>query len=276
MEVDGKTRVTRRGVMKAAIVLPLTAALPAVLPGVAHADLFGDIGVLLAQLEQQLALVSHAIATVQNLVQTVTHLSNVVKQTKQVLEKAGHGGLAGILDAAQGFLSIARGVTGSLRQIDYSAQWWQSQITRLTSDGQMTQEDYTIAKQNIRKMDLAALRNAQKMNEATNNLMKDSNEALKASSEAVQEGQSTTGVVGQLQLVSRINTQHVRVATNQAEMTAALVQANNDELVRMAEERERNHRLTEDAMKGLDDSAQATPATLPFKLDSSNWESHTP
>lgn len=259
-------RVSRRGAVTAAVVVPLAAALT---PNVAHADIVGDVGVLIAQLEQQLQLVSNAIATVQNLVQTVQHLSNVVQNSKRLLEKAGHGGLTGILEAAQGFISIARGVTGSLSRIDRDARWWQSNIDRLTS-ASPTDDKYAAALA-VRDLDRKRLEDARTMN-AQFARIEDSYKAYNASADAVTAGQSTNGVVGQVQLLQRINTQHQRIALHEDEMLTRMASDNATELARMAAERERNRIQVEGALKGLGDTNTAAPANLPFDTQN-GWNS---
>jgi hypothetical protein len=94
----------------------------------------GDIGVLLAQLEQQFQTVSHAIQTVKNLVETVNRLGNIVQNSKTLLEHAKNGGVMGVIDAAQGFVNIGQGVIGRLRLTNNDANWWISKITPLVAD----------------------------------------------------------------------------------------------------------------------------------------------
>lgn len=257
-------RVTRRGVIVAAATVPLVEAL---VPNVARADLFGDIGVLLAQLEQQLQLVSHAISTVQNLMATVDRMNHVVQSTKMVLQHAGKGGLAGLLNDAQSFLGIARGVASDLMRIDYDAKWWDANIvSKLLSDNP-NPADQREAANAIRKMDQDRIKNAAAMNVATQKLVTDSNDATAAAVDAANESQTTDGVVGQMQLIGRINTQHARIARNQAQMTAALVDANNAEIARLAAEREANRIAVENAMQGFADQPSSGPAELPFAVE---------
>jgi hypothetical protein len=237
------------------------------LPATASADLVGDVGVLLAQLEQQLQMVSHAISTVQNLVQTVTHLKNVVDQGKIMLKRAGHGGLAGLLDSAQGFIGIARGVTGSLRRIDTDTRWWQSNVAKLGGDSALTSEDRLAVAVAIREMDTERIKNAQRMNDATNQLNKDSSEAFASVGEAVRESEAGQGVVSQMQALNRINAQNVRVGLNQQAMTASLVQSNNDELARMAAERELTRKMLEESASGFGTITPSEPAALPYEIE---------
>jgi hypothetical protein len=250
--------------MIAAATLPIAESLA---PSVARADLFGDIGVLLAQLEQQLQLVSHAISTVQNLMATVDRLNNVMQHTKMVLKHAGQGGLKGLLGDAQEFLSIARGVTADLQRIDYDAKWWDTNIIEKLLSNNPNPADQRAAQNAFRQMDQDRIKNAQQMNVATQKLVSDSNEATAAAVDATNEGQTTDGVVGQMQLLSRINTQHARIARNQAQMTAALVDANNAELARLAAEREANRISVEGAMKGLGDQPTSEPVDLPYAVE---------
>lgn len=241
-------------------------ALALALPRPVKADLFGDIGVLLAQLEQQLQLVSHAISTVTNLIRTVEHLGNVVKNSSKLLERAGNGGLLGILDAAQGFVSVGRGVTSNLRMINADAGWWKSKLEPIfnsTSDATpQTVATMKSASLALRDIDKRRLQQTADMNEAYGRLQ-GSYDSLKASGDAVNDALRTEGVVGQMQLAGRQIYHHTAVAVHQDEMLTDLARRNNEELVRMAAQRELNRKLVEGAMRGLGDKTQESPVRDP-------------
>jgi hypothetical protein len=257
---------SRRGVITALAVVPLVELIH-VQP--AKADLFGDIGVLLAQLEQQLQLVSNAIATVSNLVKTVENLGHIVQYSKTLIQQAGHGGLTGLLNAAQGFVGIAQGVTSNLQRIDSDAKWWSANIQRLAgpdvSDPQYTIADSLKTRQAIAANDQRILNNAAKMNEAYGRI-KNSYDALQGSGDAVKEAMRTDGVVGQVQLLGRQNAHLATISLHEDEMLTLMAQANNAELERMAAERERNRKLVEEAFPHTDRPSTTAPVDLPFEL----------
>lgn len=235
--------------------------------GVARADIIGDVGVLLAQLEQQLQLVSNAIRTVQGVVQTVNHLSNIVNMTKVTLQKARQGGLEGLLESAQNYVQYLRGINGNLMRLDSTAAQWRNKIIGLSNNLNPSPNDQIQAAIAVRELDKQRLQNAQAMNDATNQLVKDSNDAFTQTGDVLNESQTTDGVVGQMQELQKINAQQMRVALNQQEMTAQLVKNNNDELVRMAAARESERQEVERLMTGFDDdSTPPPPSELPYDL----------
>lgn len=260
-------RFSRRSAITAAVVIPFAAAIDA---APARADLVGDVGVLLLQLEQQLQLVSNAIATVQNLVQTVTHLSNVVQNGKQLLKRVAAGDLAGVLDAAQGFVSLARGVTGSLRRLDMDAKWWDTNIRKLIVTEQLKAQDKEQFKVALAEMDQRRLQNTAQVNESFGHL-KHAYDAVENSSDAVKKSMSTEGVVGQMQLANVQSSNLAIIGATQAEMTAMLARRNEEEMLRLSAEREKNRILVEGAFKGLGEPTVKQPAELPLAIDRQHW-----
>jgi DNA repair exonuclease SbcCD ATPase subunit len=233
---------------------------------VARADIIGDVGVLLAQLEQQLQLVSNAIRTVQGVVQTVNHLSNIVTMTKVTLQKARQGGLEGLLESAQNYVQYLRGINGNLMRLDATAAQWRNKIIGLANTVNPSANDQIQAAIAVRELDKQRLQNAQAMNDATNQLVKDSNDAFTQTGDILNESQTTDGVVGQIQELQKINAQQMRVALNQQEMTAQLVKNNNDELVRMAAKREAERQAVERLMTGYGEIKTSVPSELQFNL----------
>lgn len=240
------------------------------MPSSAHADLFGDVAVLIAQLEQQLQLVSNAIATVQSLVQTVNHLSNVVQNGEQLLKRVSAGDLQGVLDSAQGFIYLARGVTGSLRRLDNDAKWWDANVRKLIVTEQFHPQDAQEFKVALADMDRRRLQNASQVNESFGHL-KHAYDAVENSSDAVKRSMSTEGVVGQMQLANVQSSNLAIIGATQAEMTAMLARRNEEEMLRLSAEREKNRVLVEGAFKGLGEPENKAPATLPLPIDSSQW-----
>lgn len=260
-------RISRRGVVTAMVVLPLTAALK---PSSVHADLFGDVGVLIAQLEQQLQLVSNAIATVQNLVATVQHLSNVVQNGKMLLKRISAGDVQGVLDSAQGFISLARGVTGSLRRLDMDAKWWDTNIRKLIVTEQMTPENTAEFKVALADMDKRRLASTAQVNQSFSNL-KTTYDAVQNSSDAAKASLRTEGVVGQMQLATAQNAALATIGATQAEMTALLARRNEEEMLRLSAEREKNRLMVEHDFKDLGEPTSRQPVTLPVDIDHPHW-----
>lgn len=259
--------VSRRSAVTAAVVLPVTAVFR---PSVARADLFGDVGVLIAQLEQQLQLVSNAIATVQNLVQTVQHLSNVVQNGRILLKHAASGDLQGVLAAAQGFISLARGVTGSLRRLDVDAKWWDTNIRKLIVTEQVTPENVSDFKVALADMDKRRLASTAQVNQSFDGV-KTAYDAAQNSSEVARASLRTEGMVGQMQLATAQNAALATIGATQADMLALLARRNEEEMLRLSAERERNRQLVERDFKDLGEAQSQPPATLPVEIDHAHW-----
>jgi hypothetical protein len=248
------------------LIVGLVTATPVVmLAKPALADLFGDVGVLLAQLEQQLQLVSHAIQTVQSLYQTVAHLQNVVNATKTAIHQASNGGLEGFLNGLQGLTQVGLGVTSSLRRIDTDAIWWRNLIASKAKDGTFTYEDAYHAQAAMRQRDQQILQNQQQLSESYGRLSM-SYQAAKASNDAVNAAMNEPGVVGQMQLIGRQTAQATGIALHQDEMATLQAKALNDEYARQAAEREATRtQLAKDA-EGLHNvNAPNAPVRLPYE-----------
>lgn len=260
-------RISRRGAMMALVAVPLANVLK---PAPVEADLFGDVGVLIAQLEQQLQLVSNAIATVQNLVATVQHLSNVVQNGKMLLKRISAGDVQGVLDSAQGFISLARGVTGSLRRLDMDAKWWDTNIRKLIVTEQLTPENTAEFKVALSDMDKRRLASTAQVNQSFSNL-KTTYDAVQNSSDAARASLRTEGIVGQMQLATAQNAALATIGATQTDMLALLARRNEEEMLRLSAERERNRVLVEGAFKGLGEPESTAPATLPVDIDHPHW-----
>jgi len=253
-------RFGRRSAVGALVVLPLAAALE---PAKVRADLFGDVGVLLAQLEQQLQLVSNAIATVQNLVATVNHLSNVVQNGKMLLKRISQGDIQGVLDSAQGFVSLARGVTGSLRRLDMDAKWWDTNIRKLIVTEQLQPQNVSDMRVALADMDKRRLASTTQVNQSFGNL-KTAYDAVENSSAAAKASLRTEGVVGQMQLATAQNAALATIGATQADMLALLARRNEEELLRLSAIREANRQAVEHDLKDLGDTNTSNQANLPF------------
>ena len=232
----------------------------AVLPRVVRADLFGgDIGVLLAQLEQQLQMVSHAISTVQNLVETVTRLGNVVNNTKLVLKQAGSGNIRGILGAAQGLVSVARGVNYRLQVTQHAGQWWDSKIRPLFMDGRpIGAADARGAQQSIRDMDVARVSEKPRINEWYDRL-KQHYALLEQQHQSVQDGAGEEGVVAQVQRAHAATALAHDTAVASLEIQTEAAAAQDMELRRQALERERSRKQADEMLDGVGRVAPSAP-----------------
>lgn len=263
-------RIGRRCAVTALVAIPLASALEA---SPARADLFGDVGVLLAQLEQQLQLVSNAIATVQNLVQTVQHLSHVVENSKILLKRVASGDLQGVLDAAQGFVGMARGVTGRLQGMNRDARWWDTNIRRLIVNEELKQQHVNDMRVALADMDARRLKSTTEVNQSFGNVQK-AYDAVQNSSDAVKRSLSTEGVVGQMQLASVQSSNLAIIGATQADMLALLARRNEEELLRLSAIREANRKAVEHDLTGLGETNTSSQANLPF--DSENGWDHSP
>jgi uncharacterized phage infection (PIP) family protein YhgE len=224
----------------------------ALLPRAARADLVGDVGVLLAQLEQQLQMVSHAISTVQNLVQTVKHLSSVVDQGKRLLEQAGRGNIEGVLNAAQGFTRIGMNVTGRLRMTHTDVNWWRTKLTPLLSDSnaQLSTADRMALESDLRAADRERMSGAKRVN-AWYDRLQEQYKILEAQSTSVQEGSREQGAVAAMQRAHAATALAHQTAVAQLEMATVTAEGDEMERVRQAAERERSKKIADQLMKGF-------------------------
>jgi hypothetical protein len=259
-------RLTRRGVLKG-LLLSLSAAAA---PSVVRADLFGgDIGVLLAQLEQQFQTVSHAIQTVKNLVETVNRLGNIVQNSKTLLEHAKNGGVMGVIDAAQGFVNIGQGVIGRLRLTNNDANWWISKITPLVADKdyQMSSADRAALDSQLAENDRERVKGAKKIN-AWYDRLKEEYKSLQDSSEAARSAMNTNGMVGQMQIASQQNVLAQKTMLRGVEMQTEMAASQEEEFTRQAAVREATRKKKETAKAGLGTVNESQPVEFDFQLGS--------
>ena len=203
----------------------------------AKADLFGgDITVLLAQLEQQLTLVSNAIATVQRVSETAQRAAKMVDQGKQMLAFAtGRGGLDGFLSGLKGIVDTGRGAVGNLQTMNIRGGEWMTKIS--ANGGSLSFKDGMQMTNEAMQMDARFLRDVSKMSASFAQVMSPF-DALESAADAVREASSVTGVVGQVQLLGREMFQLSGIA---AQMTMGMGMMGNmqaNELARAAAVRE--------------------------------------
>lgn len=262
-------------------------AVTLLIAGPVHATFGEDVAVLLAQLEQQLQLVSNAISTVQNLVQTVQHLSNVVQNGKTLIKKAtsrgglgmiaadltnGEGGLNGVLNAAQNVTGLAQDTVQDLNIVG-DALWddwykWQSQADLCAGK---SEKDCALA-QSYRYRDSSAmlarsdgirLKSLRSMARAFKG-MKKMYGIGNESNRVAQEAQSEEGVVGTTQLIARQNAMQTAVTIKGNEINGIHAQIAADNYAREAAEREMSRERWDAAYKNFGRQDEATDVDLTF------------
>ena len=199
-QASSLARLTRRTALMGLLGLPMAAALPRV----ARADLFGgDIGVLLAQLEQQLQLVSNAISTVQGIMQTVQHLNQVRQHAQTLIAKVKNGGVMGFLDAIKDVADVGRRMTHNLNYVNKVGGAWKDNITSTIQKGDsMSFGDMVKLSSTVNDLNRRMIEDFGDMATAVS-AVKDSFSALDSSHKAMMEAQSVDGVVGQVQLLGQ-------------------------------------------------------------------------
>lgn len=229
----------------------------------AKADLFGgDITVLLAQLEQQLALVSNAIATVQRVTETAQRAARMVDQGKQMLQMAsGRGGLQGVLIGLRGIVDTGRGAVNNLQTINIRGGMWKDRIT--ANGGHVSFADGMMMTREAMEMDARFLRDVSNMTRSFGQVMS-SFDFLQSAADAVNEASSVTGVVGQVQLLGREMLQLTGIAAHMAGAMGMMGNMQANELARQAAlregERARNRQMFEHY--GRPETAEPVDVTL--------------
>lgn len=257
-------RVTRRGLFGLA-----AGCLAAAFARPAKADLFGgDITVLLAQLEQQLALVSNAITTVQRVTETAQRAAKMVTHAEQLgAMVTGQQGLNGFLSGLKGIVDGGRGLTRDLQTINIRGGQWKDRITNnvRSGHGALSMREAVALSREAGELDRAFLRDMNRVSGGFARVM-NSFDALESAADAVHEAQAVTGVVGQVQLLGREVLQLTGIAAElhaSMSMTGAL-QA--EELARQAAERE-DARARTQVIFGDFEVIHSSPTTIRWDLD---------
>lgn len=257
-------RVTRRGLFGL-----VGGCLVAAFAKPVKADLFGgDITVLLAQLEQQLALVSNAIATVQRVTETAQRAAKMVEQGKQLgAMVTGQQGLNGFLSGLKGIVDGGRGLTRDLQTINIRGGQWKDRISNnvRSGNGALSMREAVALSREAGELDRAFLRDMSTVSKGFARTM-NSFEALESAADAVREAQAVTGVVGQVQLLGREMLQLTGIAAElhaSMSLTGAL-QA--EELAREAAERE-DARARSKVIFGDFEIINSSPTTIRWDLD---------
>lgn len=234
-------------------------------PSPVKADLFGgDITVLLAQLEQQLALVSNAIATVQRVTETAQRAARMVDQGKQMLAMAtGRGGLQGVLTGLKGIVDAGRGMTANLQYINIRGGAWKDSIS---ANGLSFQEGVKLTTEAM-AVDARFLGNMAKMSASFAQVIDSSSNGLTAAAEAVNDAAGVSGVVGQVQLLGREMVQLAGIAhaTTQAMVMMGSMQSN--ELARQAAMRESERSAQRRMYGGFGRPQEAEPVDVQLTND---------
>lgn len=219
-DASASCRVSRRELLLlAATLLPASRA---------RADLFGtDITVLLAQLEQQLALVSNAISTVQNLVRSVESLQRIYTQATTLLEHASKGDFRGILDTAGAMVNVAHGMTINLQRFNRRGGQWKDYLIEKHRNGEsMDVFDITKISAEATKWNLEMVKDTGRMVGHVADLA-GSYQAYDQIVQMVQTASLTQGVVGQLERLQGISAASAGIWMHQDQVasTMASIQA---------------------------------------------------
>lgn len=225
-------RLTRRRLLQLCAGSCVAAYAPAV-----RADLFGgDIGVLIAQLEQQFQTVSQLIQTVRGVYATVEKVQKVVQQGDVMLMATqGQGGLKGVLNAAQAFTSTAGGVLHNLQRINVRGGQWKDTIA--AQGGTLNLAQATKLTAEVMDMNTAFLRDVGNVYD-TYKAVEGVFESVESSADAVNEAAGTRGAIGQMQLLGREFYQLSNIAARQTAINTQHAILYTDELRRQAMERE--------------------------------------
>ena len=291
MAAAGKTQGSvKRWRTRAVFAVTLTIA------GPVHAAFGEDVAVLLAQLEQQLQLVSNAISTVQNLVQTVQHLTTVVSNTGAVIKKAtskgglkmiasdlaeGQSGLNGVLTAAQNVTGLAQDTIYDLNVIG-DAVWddygkWQADADycrgKPEKDCLLAQSyRYRQASASLARADSLRLKSLASMSRAFKGLRK-MYDVGKESNQIATEVQTEDGVLGAMQMTSRQLALQTTTTLKGNEMAAISAQIAADNYAREAEERQYQRALIDHHMESLGEIRQDPPVDVGWTISAKQWES---
>jgi conjugal transfer/entry exclusion protein len=290
--------VTRRCLFMPALGLAIAAVapLPAGLltPRVVKATFGEDVAVLLAQLEQQLQLVSNAISTVQNLVQTVQHLANVVQNGKQLLEKAtskgglkmiaadltgGQTGINGILTAAQSVTGLAQDTVQDLNVIGDAIydDWGKWQSNSDLCAGKADKDCPLLVSARLKessaalaRADSLRLRSIASIARSFKGLRK-MYDVGKESNQIAVDAQTERGVVGEMQLVSRQLALQTSTTIKGNEMMAITAQMEADRYAQEAQRRELDRAAKEAAWKDMEFTPDP-PVDTGWEFSRTQWE----
>lgn len=224
--------VTRRGLFSI-----VAGCLVAAYARPARADLFGgDIGVLLAQLQQQLTLVSNAIQQVRGIYATFEGVKRTYDETKKFASNVtGSGGLDGFLRGAQGLVDTGRGVLGNLQYVNVHGGAWKDTIIR--QGGSMTLDQVVRLSQDVNDFDRRMIRDATRVADSFASITS-SFDALRAAGSAARDAESVLGMVGQAKLLNRQMVQLAGISAQMASMFSTSGQLQAGELQRQAASRE--------------------------------------
>ena len=256
-------RISRRGLLGLA-----AGCLTAAFTRPARADLFGgDITVLLAQLEQQLTLVSNAIATVQRVTETAQRAAKMVEHAKQLgAMVTGRGGLDGFLRGLKGIVDTGRGAVNNLQTLNVRGGYWKDRISATAANhGNWTLRDTVRMSQEASDLDRRFLRDVNQMAKSFATVG-NSFDALQSAADAVNEAASVTGVVGQVQLLGRETLQLVGISAQLHDSIATMGSMQADELARQAADRETGRAKVEILLNELE-IVEPHPAEIRWDLD---------
>jgi hypothetical protein len=196
----------------------------------------GDIGVLIAQFQQQVQMVSQMIQTVQGVYATVERVQKVVQQGDiMLMATKGQGGLKGVLNAAQMLTGTAQGVLKNLQRINVRGGQWKDAIA--AQSGALNAAQATKLTAEVMDMNTAFLRDVGNVYD-TYRAIEDVFDAVESTADAVNEASGTPGMIGQMQLLGREFYQLANIAARQTAIYTQHAMLYTDDLRRQAMQRE--------------------------------------
>jgi hypothetical protein len=256
---------TRRGVTRRQMFGLAAGALLAAFPRTARADLFGgDVGILLAQLEQMLTMVVKAAETVQGIMATVDRVQRVYENGQVMLRKVtGQEGLRGFVSGVRDLANSGRMATRNLQTLNVRGGQWMARIKE--NHGDLSSRD--VWQMTIEATDLNRrfLRDAVNIH-ASFGQVAQSFAALDQLQEITAAAETVDGLVGQSMLIGRSIAQLGVIATQHSSAATTHAQLYTSELERKAMEREMQRKLSEDAWKDFDKVKEQGPTDVRWEL----------
>lgn len=199
-------------------------ALLAAFPRTARADLFGgDVGILLAQLEQMLTMVVKAAETVQGIMATVDRVQRVYENGQVMLRKVtGQEGLRGFVSGVRDLANSGRMATRNLQTLNYRGGMWMDRLK--ANHGDLSMRDALQMSIEASALNQRFLKDVVNIHASFGQIAQ-SVGALESMQEATEAAETVDGIVGQTQLLGRqvaslglIAVQHSHASTTHASL----------------------------------------------------------
>lgn len=248
--------------------LSIAGAVSATFPKPAKADLFGtDITVLLAQLEQQLQLVTNAISTVQNLVRSVQHLGNILEQSKAVLTHASKGDFLGVLESVKQISMGAQNMTANLQRFNYRGGQWKNLIIAKQRNGESLDAiDISRLSLEASQWNLQMVKDTGRMIGAVTDLTGSYN-TMNQIVDMVNTSSATQGVVGQLERLQGIVGASASIGLHQDQVASTQLALNAQKMQLDAARREATRQRQEDLWRDVDKVETGRPVATEWDVD---------